>query len=405
MALSDVAVKAAKPREKPYKLSDEKGLYLLVSSGGGKWWRLKFRVGGKEQLLSLGTYPEVGLKDARDRRDDARRLLAAGINPAVHRAQGKRASADRAANSFEAVAREWLTKQGSRWAVSHAAKVQARLENDIFPYLGGRPVAEITAPEVLAVLRRIEARGAVDTAHRAMQNCGQVLRYAVATGRATSDPTGALRGALTPVRKGHFAAIIEPQRVGQLLRDIDGYRGHVITRAALQLAPLVFVRPGELRRAEWADVDLENAEWRFTASKTGQEHIVPLAAQAVEILADLKRHTAGGRFVFPGLRSGTRPMSENTTLAALRRLGYAKDEMTGHGFRAMARTILEERLGFRPEYVEQQLAHAVRDPLGRAYNRTTHIDERRRMMQAWADYLDGLRTAGTVVTELFRAQA
>lgn len=423
MPLTDPAIRNAKPREVPYRLHDEKGLYLEVSPSGGKWWRFKYRIGGKEKRLSLGVYPETPLADrtkketdpetgretvkvvavgARTKRDEARALVAEGIDPGVNRKAIKAARADRAANSFEVVAREWYDKQSANWVEAHGGRILKRLERDIFPWLGGRPVAEITPPELLDSLRRIEARGAIETAHRALANCGQVFRYAIATGRATSDPSRDLRGALPPIKGEHFAAVTDPKRVPDLLRAIDGYQGTLTVKFALRLAPLVFVRPGELRNAQWADIDLEAAEWRFTVSKTKTQHIVPLAAQAVAILKELHPLTGGGRFVFPGARSPKRPMSENAILAALRGAGIPREEMTGHGFRAMARTLLDEALHVPAHLIEHQLAHAVRDPLGRAYNRTAHLPERHAMMQQWADYLDKLK-AGAEVIALKRA--
>jgi len=398
MPLTDTAVRNAKPGEKPIKLFDERGLYLEISPTGGKWWRLKYRFNGKEKRLSLGVYPDVSLKDARTRRDAARKLVADGTDPSENRKAQKSARADRAANSFEVVAREWFAKYAATWAANHGERIIRRLERDIFPWIGGRPVAEITAPELLAVVRRIESRGALETAHRALGNCGQVFRYAVATGRAERDPSGDLRGALPPVKGEHFAAITEPKRVAEILRAMDGYEGTLTVRCALRLAPLVFVRPGELRKAEWADIDLDAAEWRYTVTKTNTPHIVPLSRQAVEILRELHPVTGRGRFVFPGARSNGRPMSDNAILAAMRRMGIGKDEMSGHGFRAVARTILDEVLGVRPDYIEHQLAHAVRDPNGRAYNRTAHLPERRKMMQQWADYLDNLKAGAKVVS-------
>ncbi|MDR3734169.1 MAG: integrase arm-type DNA-binding domain-containing protein [Acidobacteriaceae bacterium] len=391
MPLSNTAIRNAKPKQKTVKLFDERGLYLEVSPNGGKWWRLKYRFDGKEKRLSLGVYPDVSLKDARDRRDAARKLLADGIDPSVNRKLQKAAHADRAANSFEVVAREWFAKYFATWAESHSERIVRLFERDIFPWIGGRPLADVTAPEVLAVLRRIESRGALDTAHRALYNCGQVFRYAIATGRAAHDPSSDLRGALSPVKGAHFAATTDPKQVAEILRAMDGYEGSLVVHCALRLAPLVFVRPGELRRAEWADIDLEGAEWRYTVTKTDTPHIVPLARQALAILRELHPLTGLGRFVFPSARSNQRPMSDNAILAAMRRMGISKDEMSGHGFRAVARTILDEVLGVRPDYIEHQLAHAVRDPNGRAYNRTAHLPERKKMMQLWADYLDKLK--------------
>ena len=397
MLLTDTAVRNAKPGAKPIKVFDERGLFLIVTPTGGKWWRLKYRFDNKEKLLSLGVYPDVSLKAARIRRDELRTLLANGIDPGVHRKVMESARTDRAANSFEVIAREWFAKHSPNWAASHSEKIIQRLGKDIFPWIGGRPIAEISAPEVLAVLRRIENRGALDTAHRAQQNCGQIFRYAVADGRAQRDPCGDLRGALPPVKQNHFASITEPAAVGELLRAIDGFRGTFVVQCALRLAPLFFVRPGELRKAEWAHFDLDKAEWRYLASKTKTEHLVPLASQAVAILHELHALTGHGRYVFPG-RDPQKPMSEAAVNAALRRMGYdTKTEITGHGFRAMARTILHEEIGIAPEIIEHQLAHRVRDSLGTAYNRTKFIKERRAMMQRWADYLNELAAGGKVI--------
>jgi integrase len=392
VTLTDTRIRNAKPEEKPKRLFDERGLYLEISPAGGKWWRLKYRVAGKEKRLSLGVYPEVSLKEARDRRDEARKLMAEGIDPSENRKAMKSASVDRAANSFEVVAREWFAKFSGSWAQSHKDRLIRLFERDIFPSIGSRSISDVTAPELLSALRRIEARGAVDTAHRARGCCGQVFRYGIATGRCQRDPSADLRGALPPVKETHFAATTDPAQLAGILRALDGYDGDLVVRCALRLAPLVFVRPGELRHAQWKDIDLKVAEWRYTVTKTNIQHIVPLSKQAVAILKELHPLTgADGRYVFPGARSSQRPMSDNAVLAAMRRMGIAKNEMTGHGFRAAARTILDEVLGVRPELIEHQLAHAVRDPLGRAYNRTAHLPERRKMMQQWADYLDKLK--------------
>jgi len=406
--LTDAQVKNAKPKLKSYKLSDGAGLYLEVMPTGSKLWRMKFkRANGKESRLAFGAYPEISLAEARDKRTTARKLANEGIDLADHRNAQKAAKATQTANTFEAVAREWLAKNKDGWAKSHFDKIFGRLENDVFPYQGSRPIATITAPDLLSVIRRIESRGVLETAHRALANCGQVFRYAVATGRAERDPSSDLRGALPSVksRRTHFAAITEPKEVAGLLLALDGYQGTPAVRAALRLAPLVFVRPGELRTAEWADIDLDAAEWRYTVSKTKTLHIVPLSTQALTILRELHPLTGSGRYVFPSPRTKERPMSDNAVLSAMRRMGIRKDEMTGHGFRAMARTILDEVLGFRPDHIEHQLAHAVRDPLGRAYNRTSHLEERRKMMQAWADYLDTLKEGGNVVAGTFGRKA
>lgn len=397
MALTDTAIRKAKPSEKPSKLADEKGLYLLLNPNGSKWWRLDYRFDGKRKTLSMGVYPDVSLKDAREKRDEARKQISQGVDPGEHRKATKAARVDSLANSFEVIAREWFAKNKSSWVPGHADKTIRRLERDIFPWVGSKAIADLTAPQLLAAIRRIESRGALETAHRALQNCGQVFRYAVATGRASRDISADLRGALPPAKETHLAAITEPAKVAPLLRTFDSYTGSFITKCALRLAPLVFVRPGELRQAEWADIDLEAAEWRYTVTKTQTPHLVPLSKQAVAILTELKALTGRGRYVFPGARSNARPMSDNAILAAMRRMDIGKDEMSGHGFRAMARTILDEVLGVRPDYIEHQLAHAVRDPNGRAYNRTAHLEERRKMMQLWADYLDKLKAGAEVI--------
>lgn len=394
MPLTDIKIRQAKSGEKPFRLADEKGLYLEVVPSGGKWWRLKYRIDGREKRISLGVYPDVSLADARMHRDEARKLVSAGVDPSANRKAAKQARSDANANSFESVAREWFTKNSPAWAESHSSKIIRRLERDIFPWLGARPIAEITPQDVLQSLRRIEARGVLETAHRALQNCGQIFRYAVQTGRAVSDPTRDLRGALAPWKPKHYSALTEPAKLGDLLRTIDGYRGNLTTRAALQLLPMLFVRPGELRLAKWADIDLEAGKWQYFVTKTKQDHIVPLATQPVAILRELHGLTGEDEYVFPGVRSRQRPISENTINAALRYLGFPKDVVTGHGFRATARTLLDEELGFAPHLAEHQLAHRVRDPLGRAYNRTKHLPERKAMMQAWADYLDRLKGKG-----------
>jgi integrase len=397
MPLTDTAIRNAKPSEKPVKMADSGGLYLLLRPNGSRWWRLDYRYYGKRKTLSMGVYPDVGLKDARNKRDEARKLLASDVDPGENRKAIKAAKILRSGNSFEIITREWFSKYSATWNASHGDRIIRRFERDLFPWLGGKPIADITAPELLAAVRKIEDRGANETAHRALSNCGQVFHYAIATGRATRDIAADLRGALTPVKAEHFAAITEPKQVGELLRAMDGYAGSQIVRNALLLAPLVFVRPGELRNAEWANIDLEAAEWRYTVTKTNTPHIVPLSRQAVAILTELQALTGGGRFVFPGARSNDRPMSDNAILAAMRSMGIDKEKMTGHGFRAMARTILDEVLGFRPDYIEHQLAHAVKDPNGRAYNRTAHLPERKKMMQQWADYLDKLKDGADII--------
>jgi integrase len=393
MSLTDTAIRRAKARYKPLKLFVAGGLFLLVTPSGGKWWRFKYRFADKEKLLSLGTYPDISLKDARDRRDIERRKLADRIDPATNRKAVKAAWLGDQANTFEVVAREWLAQKARIWSPSNSTKTTRRLEIDAFPWLGGRPIADIAAPELLAALRKTEARGALGTAHRILQTAGQIFRYAIATGRATRDPTGDLRGALLPVKGGHFSAVTEPKAIGSLLRAIYDYQGSTVTRSALRLAPLVFVRPGELRKAQWPEIDFKTATWNIPAErmKMRTAHIVPLAIQAIQILQELHALTGQGSYLFPSARTSKRPMSDNAVLSAFRRMGIQKDEMTGHGFRAMARTVLDEVLHVRPDYIEHQLAHAVRDPNGRAYNRTAHLPERRKMMQDWADYLDKLR--------------
>ena len=395
MALSNTQIQKARPGEKSYRLYDEKGLYLEVAKSGGKLWRLKYRFRGKEKRLALGAYPAVSLRAARDARDTARTQLANSIDPSAHKKAQKAALTAAASDTFESLAREWHAGQTRVWSDIHATNVMARLERDVFPWLGNTPIRELTVPEMLRVLRRIEERGANETAHRVQGNCAQVFRYAIASGKADRNIMLDLKGALQPVITTHLAAITEPHRVGELLRMLAGYHGTPTVRAALKLAPLVFVRPGELRKATWDAIDLSKREWRFHVTKTQTDHIVPLASQAIEILESLQPMTGNRQFVFPGARQPRRPMSNNAVLSALRRMDIKKEEMSGHGFRAMARTILDEELGFRPDIIEHQLSHKVKDPLGRAYNRTSHREERARMMQAWADYLDQLKsTAG-----------
>ncbi len=405
MSLTDAKIRAAKAKLKAYKLFDGAGLYLEISPSGGRWWRLKYRFNGKEKRLSLGTYPDVPLASnrsrvpgekitgAREKCEAARRLLAEGIDPGEHRKAVKSAKEELIKNSFEAITREWLVKFSARLKPSSVERKLNIFENDVFPWIGPRPIATLTAPEILRVLRRIEDRGAAEIAARAKMYCGQAFRYAVATGRAERDPTQDLRGALAPRATGHHAALTDPKAVGGLLRAIDVYEGYFVTKCALRLSPLLFVRPGELRDAKWSEIDFAQAQWTIPAErmKMKQAHIVPLSTQALAILKELHPKTKFSSYLFPSTRSVKRPMSEVAILAALRRMGFAKDEMSAHGFRAMARTLLDEVLGFRPDYIEHQLAHAVRDPNGRAYNRTTHLPQRHEMMQKWADYLDGLR--------------
>jgi len=401
MPLTDTAIRKSKPQNKQYKLTDEKGMYLLVNKSG-KYFRLDYRFAGKRKTLALGVYPDVKLVEAREKRNEARKMIANGIDPAQARKVQKSIQIEQTENSFEAIAREWHRKYSTNWADSHAKKIIRRFELYIFPRLRTRPIAEITPPELLSVLRRIESKGILETAHRAQQNCGQVFRYAIATGRAERDPSADLRGALAPVKHGRMATITDPKKIGELLRAIDGYEGTPVAKSALKLAPLVFVRPGELRHAEWGEIDLDKTEWRIPAKKMKMKdpHIVPLSTQAVEILHKIKPITRKSRYVFPSIRTYLRPMSNNTVLSALRRMGYTKEEMSGHGFRAMASTVLHEQ-GWPSDIIERQLAHAERNSIKAAYNHAQHLPERKKMMQAWADYLDTLRSSEKVVP-LFR---
>jgi integrase len=398
MSSTDIKIRSAKSASKPYKLFDGGGLYLEVSTFGGKYWRWKYRFGGKEKRLAFGVYPNVGLKVAREKRDSARRQVANGIDPSEARRAQKIAQAG--AESFESIAREWHAKFSPGWVATHGDRILRRLERDVFPWIGKRAIAEIKPAELLTVLRRIESRGALETTHRAMQNCGQVFRYAVATGRAERDPTGDLRGAIPPPKEKHHASITDPKRIAELLRAIDAYQGYFVTKCALRVSPLLFVRPGELRHAQWPEIDLKKAEWRIPADrmKMREQHIVPLASQAVDIFHELEPLTNrifpsrpnARPYVFPSARTHERPMSENAVLAALRRMGYTKEEMTGHGFRSMASTLLHEQ-GWNHQAIERQLAHAERNAVSAAYNFAEHLPERRKMMQAWADYLDTLK--------------
>jgi integrase len=391
MSLNETKLRNLRPQARRYRVADTHWLCIEVAPNGSKLWRWRYRYAGKENMLSLGSYPVVSLADARRKRDEVRALLSAGINPAAHMRAQRAAIVDRAANSFSAIAAEWFEQNGHRLTPGTLKRDRRVVDRDLAPYIGNVPVAELKATELLAALKRIASRGALETAHRARSMTAKFFRYAIATGRAERNPASDLIGALPPPTKEHFASITEPAQVGELLRAIHGYSGQPATAAALKLAPLLFVRPGELRSARWADMDLDGATWKYTATKTKTPHIVPLSGQAVEILRGLHPLTGRGEYVFPGVRSIRRPLSENTINAALRRLGFDGETMTGHGFRAMARTILDEQLGYRQDYIEHQLAHAVRDPNGRAYNRTAHLAERRKMMQGWADYLDGLR--------------
>lgn len=392
MPLSDTQVKAAKATEKPLKLADERGLYLLVSPSGSKLWRYDYRHQGKRKTLALGSYPDVSLAKARKDLAAARELVADGVDPSDARKQRRAAQLAQNEHTFEKIAREWFKKFSPGWVRTHSDKILSRLERDVFPWIGSRPIAEIEPMELLAVLRRIEARGRLETAHRANQNCGQIFRYAIATGRAPRDPTRDLRGALAPWRSKHYATITDPKGIGELLRAIDGFSGTLPTACALRLAPLLFVRPGELRRAEWSEFDLDAAEWRIPEGKMKARavHIVPLSTQALQILRELHPLTGHGRYLFPGARTDLVCISDATLNAALRRLGYSNDQITAHGFRSMASTLLNEQ-GWPPDAIERQLAHAERNRVRSSYNHAQYLPERRKMMQAWADYLDTLK--------------
>jgi integrase len=399
MALSDIAIRNAKAKVKPYKLSDSGGLFLLVATTGGKLWRYSYRFDGKQKTLALGAYPDTGLKEARERHAEARKLLAAGVDPNENRKNQIAAKKLSAANSFELVAREWWQTHMKSKADSHKEKVIRRFELYVFPWLGKKPISEITAPQFLEVVKRIEKQNKPETAHRTLQTAGQVFRYAVQNGMIVRDVTADLKGALPATTVKHMAAFTEPKDVAELLRALDGFNGTLTVQCAIRLAPLVFVRPSELRMAKWADINLEAATWQYLVSKTKTNHIVPLSTQAVAILRELHPLSGHGEYVFQGGHSPLKPMSESAINAALKRMGYdTKTQITGHGFRAMARTILHERLNIDPAIIEHQLAHKVPDTLGSAYNRTKFIEQRTIMMQTWADYLDGLKLSTNVVS-------
>ena len=400
MALTDTFTKNTKHSGKSAgdKHTDGGGMYLLVNAGS-KYWRMDYRFADKRKTLALGVYPEVSLAKARQRREKARELLAEGIDPSTAKREEKQAKADAAAHTFELVARDWLAKTAAERAPTTQNKITSWLEKDVIPFIGALPMSSIGPRDVLAALRKMEARGALDSVHRVKQVTGQVFRYAVAIGAAERDVTQDLKGSLAKAAPSHFAAITEPKQFSDLMRSIFAYNGHPNVVTALQLTPLVFVRPGELRTMEWAEVDLEAAEWRIpgTKMKMKADHIVPLSTQALALLRGMHAATGHGKFVFPSLRTGERPMSENTINAALRGMGYAKEVHSAHGFRATARTIMDEVLGERVDLIEHQLAHAVKDVNGRAYNRTAHLPARREMMQRWADYLDKLRVGADVI--------
>ena len=392
MPLSDAAVRNAKPRERRYKLFDETGLFLIITPEGGKWWRCRYRWQGKEQTLSLGTYPKVTLRLARLAREAIQKQLRDGMNPSEARKARDAAPVD----TFEIIARAWHGDRVPRWSAVHAARLLRDLEKDVFPNIGNKSIRTITAPDLKAILQRIQERGAVDSAHRVLQVCGQVFRYAIAGDHAERNPAADLKGWLPAPARSHFATVTDPSAMGALIRALDGYPGSFSVRCALRLAPRLMVRPGELRQAEWREINWETAEWRIPAAKMKMrdEHIVPLSRQALVILKELQPLTGRGRYLFPSIRHHDRPMSENTVNAALRRLGYPQEQICGHGFRAMASTRLNEQ-GWTPDVIERQLAHAERNKVRAAYNRAQYLPERRQMMQAWSDDLDRLKQEGT----------
>ena len=394
MPLTQVKCKNAKPKAKTYRLYDEKGLYLEVTPKAHKWWRLKYRFNGKEKRLALGVFPEVGLKEVRDLRDDARQQLRNNVDPSAVRKIQKQNGVAASGNSFEGIAREWHVRQATVWSESYADDVLRRLESNTFPVIGQFPIGEVTAADMLDMLRRMEKRGIGETTYRIRAVCSQIFRYAIATGRAERDPAADLVGSLTPRKRNHFATITDPDKIGQLLRAIDSYEGNIITKIALQLAPYVFVRPGELRHAEWSEIDFKDKLWRIPPEKMKKRisHVVPLAKQSIRLLKEIKPFTGNGRYIFPHYRTSSRPMSENTINGALRRLGYTKEEMTGHGFRAMASTRLNE-MGWDSDLIERQLAHIEKNAVRGAYNHAEYLPRRRKMMQVWADNLDQLKNS------------
>lgn len=404
MALTATAIQKAKPTDKPRKLTDGGGLYLLLNPNGSRWWRWDYRFEGRRKTLSMGTFPDTGLAEAREKRTEARKLLAAAIDPGIQRKAHKTARAEAAANSFEVVANTWLEGQRKKLSPVTFEKAERNFRVLVYPWLGKRPISEIEPPDVLTCLKRIEQGGRHETAHRMKQRIAQVYRYAIAHGLAKYNPAADVGDALQPIVSKSRAAITDPAEVGGLLRAIEAFHGQFATACALKLAPMLFVRPGELRKAEWGEFDLDSAEWRIPAEKMKmrEEHVVPLSEQSVAILRELHPLTGHGRYLFPGSRDPKRPMSENTVNAALRRLGYDGDTMCGHGFRAMASTRLNE-MGWAPDVIERQLAHAERNKVRAAYNRASYLAERRKMMQSWADYLDNLRVGGQVLA--FKSKA
>jgi integrase len=393
MALSELRVKQAKPAAKNYPLADEKGLRLLVRTTGSKTWQLRYRrpADGKADIYTIGNYPETPLKIARELRDKARALITQDIDPKQHQKSAKASQRLSAQNTFEAIAEEWFAIISPEWSKTHTERTINLMKNHLFPWLGQRPVTEITPPELLSVLKRAQNRSLLNTAKRAKQTAGQIFRYAIRTGTLSTDPSRDLAGALTTPKTKHFAALTEPRMVGNLLVAIDAYQGTPTVKAALQLSALLFQRPGEMRTMRWEHIDWDVSEWRYQVTKTSTQHIVPLSTQAIEILRELQPLTARSSYVFPSARGGDRPLSENGVRVALRTMGFTNDDMTAHGFRAMARTLLDEILNFPVEWIDHQLSHKVKDSLGRAYNRTKHLPQRKDMMQKWADYLDKLK--------------
>ncbi len=397
MALTATAIKNFKPKDKPVRLADERGLYLLLNPNGSRWWRFDYRFDGKHKTLSFGVYPDVPLKLARERRDEARNLVALGSDPGAQRKAEKQAKAESGSNTFEALGREWIATRGKEWTESYTSKTVSSLERHAFPAIGAKPISEITAPELLALLRAIEGRGTVDMAHRISQHCSAIFRFAISTGRAVTDPVINLRGALSSTKKEHYAALTDPLAFAELLRDVEKYRGEATTKAAMQMLALTFQRTKEVRFAEWSQFDLDAAMWRIPAEimKMREAHIVPLSRQAIAVLKELQPLTGAGRLVFQSSISRERPISENTVIYALGRMGY-KGRMTGHGFRSVASTMLNEQ-GFRADLIERQLAHSEMNAVRAAYNRAEYLPERKTMMQQWADYLDKLKAGADVI--------
>ena len=392
LKLTASQVKSAKPAIKAYKLSDGRGLYLFVQPNGAKYWRLKYRFGRKEKLLAIGVYPDVSLAQARAACDEAKVLLRDNRDPSSVKQLRKNFLVEQSNDTFEAIATEWFEQKMTSMSVGYKARTWRLLENDLFPTIGKSPIAEVSAVQLLEALRTIERR-TVYIAHRAKQTCSQIFRYAISTGCTDRDIASDLTGALRPRTVKHAATLLDPNAIGQLLRSIDAYSGSMVVRGALQLSPLLFVRPGELRTMEWQEINWDERRWEIPSSKMKmrEAHIVPLAKQSLQVLAQMEPLTGRGSFVFPSARKGGRPLSDNGVRTALRSMGYSNEQISPHGFRAMARTLLDEELRFPVDHIEQQLAHAVKDPLGRAYNRTKHLDERAMMMQRWADYLYRLK--------------